>query len=84
MRVVRGSETGRSVSQARFDLSISSYSQAGSNENSVSLPSASRSSADMLGQHVTRMYIRGRTVDLDDRHKRLFRKYRQKPAAGGE
>lgn len=39
---------------------------------------------DMLGQHVTRVYIRGRPLDLDDRHKRLYRKYRQKPVPEGE
>jgi imidazolonepropionase-like amidohydrolase len=34
---------------------------------------------DPSGQQVTRMFIRGRSVDLDDRHKELYRKYRQKP-----
>ncbi len=38
---------------------------------------------DMLGQQVTNMYIKGRRVDLDDRHKQLFRKYRAKPAGDG-
>ncbi len=33
---------------------------------------------DMLGQRVIRMWIEGRAVDLDDRHKMLERKYRQK------
>lgn len=33
---------------------------------------------DPLTQQVTRMWIRGAEVDLDDRHKELFRKYRQK------
>ena len=36
---------------------------------------------DTLGLDVTRMWIGGRAVDLDDRHKRLYRKYDQKPAA---
>lgn len=35
---------------------------------------------DMLGQKVTRMWIEGRTVDLDNRHKMLERKYREKIA----
>lgn len=35
---------------------------------------------DMLGQEVTEMFIAGRHIDLDNRHKRLFRKYDQKPA----
>lgn len=33
---------------------------------------------DVLGQGVTRMWIEGRAVDLDDRHKELYRKYQQK------
>jgi len=34
---------------------------------------------DPSGQQVTTMFIRGRRVDLDNRHKELYRKYRQKP-----
>ena len=40
---------------------------------------------DTLSQRVTRMFIRGRPVDLDNRHRMLYRKYRQKgevPAGG--
>jgi imidazolonepropionase-like amidohydrolase len=33
---------------------------------------------DVLGQGVTRMWIEGRAVDLDDRHQQLYRKYQQK------
>lgn len=33
---------------------------------------------DTLGQQVTRMFIRGREVDLDNRHKELYRKYQQR------
>jgi imidazolonepropionase-like amidohydrolase len=34
---------------------------------------------DTLGHRVTHMWIDGRAVDLDDHHKELWRKYRQKP-----
>ena len=34
---------------------------------------------DNFGSPVLRMWIDGREVDLDDRQKRLWRKYRQKP-----
>ena len=34
---------------------------------------------DPSGQRVTEMFIRGRKVDLDNRHRELYRKYRQKP-----
>lgn len=37
---------------------------------------------DVLGQDVTHLWIDGRRVDLEDRHKRLYRKYGQKIAAG--
>lgn len=33
---------------------------------------------DVVGQKVERMWIGGREIDLDDRHKRLYREYRQK------
>ena len=33
---------------------------------------------DLLGQKVVQMYIEGREIDLDNRHKELFRKYRAK------
>lgn len=33
---------------------------------------------DVLGQAVTQLWIDGRRVDLDDRHKELYRKYREK------
>lgn len=33
---------------------------------------------DTLGHKVTRMWIRGREVDLDNRHRQLARKYREK------
>jgi imidazolonepropionase-like amidohydrolase len=38
---------------------------------------------DTLGHNVIHMFIRGKAVDLDNRHKTLYRKYRQKidPAA---
>jgi len=36
---------------------------------------------DPLTQRVTLMFIEGRRVDLDNRHKTLYRKYRQKPPA---
>jgi imidazolonepropionase-like amidohydrolase len=35
---------------------------------------------DVLGQNVERMWIEGREVTLDDRHKRLYREYREKRA----
>jgi len=35
---------------------------------------------DSLTRRVTNMWIEGRRVDLDDRHKELYRKYKQKPA----
>jgi imidazolonepropionase-like amidohydrolase len=34
---------------------------------------------DTLGHRVTHMWIDGRAVDLDDHHKELWRKYKQKP-----
>ena len=34
---------------------------------------------DHLTHNVTHMWIEGRSVDLDNRHKELFRKYEQKP-----
>ena len=34
---------------------------------------------DTLGHRVTHMWIEGRWVDLDNRHKALFRKYSEKP-----
>jgi imidazolonepropionase-like amidohydrolase len=34
---------------------------------------------DSLTRRVTHLWIRGRRVDLDDRHQELYRKYRQKP-----
>lgn len=37
---------------------------------------------DMLGQRVTHMWIDGHPVDLDNRHKTLYRKYDAKPAVG--
>lgn len=33
---------------------------------------------DTLGHEVTRMWIQGREVDLDNRHRQLARKYREK------
>jgi imidazolonepropionase-like amidohydrolase len=36
---------------------------------------------DSLTRKVTHEWIEGRKVDLDDRHKELYRKYRQKPRA---
>ena len=33
---------------------------------------------DTLTQRVTLMFIEGRRVDLDNRHKMLYRKYREK------
>ena len=36
---------------------------------------------DVLGQKVVRMYIEGREIDLDNRHKELFRKYQAKQKA---
>jgi imidazolonepropionase-like amidohydrolase len=39
---------------------------------------------DMLGQQVTHLFIRGRSVDLDDRHKELYRKYLRKPSPTAE
>jgi imidazolonepropionase-like amidohydrolase len=33
---------------------------------------------DVIGQRVERMWIDGREIDLDDRHKRLYREYRAK------
>jgi imidazolonepropionase-like amidohydrolase len=35
---------------------------------------------DSLTQHISDVWIDGRHVDLDDRHKELYRKYKQKPA----
>jgi imidazolonepropionase-like amidohydrolase len=38
---------------------------------------------DTLGQGVSLMFIEGRRVDLEDRHKTLYRKYRAKPHGNG-
>jgi imidazolonepropionase-like amidohydrolase len=39
---------------------------------------------DSLTRHVTDVWIDGRRVDLDDRHKELYRKYKQKPATAAK
>lgn len=36
---------------------------------------------DVLGQKISWMFIDGRRVDLDNRHRELYRKYSEKPAA---
>ncbi|MBU0982536.1 MAG: amidohydrolase family protein [candidate division Zixibacteria bacterium] len=37
---------------------------------------------DFLTHHVTMMFIEGRKVDLDDKHKELYRKYRDRKGPG--
>ena len=36
---------------------------------------------DVVGQNVERMWIEGLEISLDDRHKRLYREYREKQGA---